>query len=148
MCPVKCVPKKGGMAVVPYERHKLVPMRLEIEWNVCMDSQKLNPWTEKVRLLMPFMDQILDILASKGWYCFHYFYPGYNQISISHEDQDKTTFTCRYCTLIFKRMLFGLRTAPTLFERCMMLIFSNTVEDTMRCSRMIFPWLATPLVGF
>ena len=41
---------------------------------------------------MPFMDQMLDRLAGKGWYCFFDGYSGYNQISIALEDQEKTTF--------------------------------------------------------
>ena len=79
---------------------------------------------------MPFMDKILDRLAEKGWYCFLDGYSGYNQIPIEPEDQDKTTFTCPYGTFAFKRMSFGLWNAPTTFQRCMMSIFSNMVEDT------------------
>ena len=35
-----------------------------------MDYRKLNSWTEKDHFPMPFMDQMLDRLAGKGWYCF------------------------------------------------------------------------------
>ena len=80
---------------------------------------------------MTFMDQMLDRLARKGWYYFLDGYYGYNQISIAPEDQEKTTFTCPYGTFAFKRMLFGLCNAPAIFQRCMMSIFSNMVEDTI-----------------
>ena len=80
---------------------------------------------------MPFMNQILDRLARKGWYCFPNGYSGYNQISIAPEDQEKTTFTCTYGTFTFRRMTFGLCNAPTTFQRCIMLIFSDMVEDTI-----------------
>ena len=34
VCPVQCVSKKGGMAVVPNEKNELVPMRLVTVWMV------------------------------------------------------------------------------------------------------------------
>ncbi|KAH0634861.1 hypothetical protein KY284_037647 [Solanum tuberosum] len=102
VCPVQCVPKKGGITVVPNERNELVPMR-----------------------------PMLDRLAGKGWYCFLDGYSGYNQISIAPEDQEKTTFTCPYGTFAFKRMPFCLCNAPATFQWCMMSIFSDMVEDTI-----------------
>ena len=93
-----------------------------------MGYRKLNAWTEKDHFPMPFMDQMLDRLARKGWYCFIYGYSGYSQIFIAPEYQDKTTFTCPYGTFAFKRMLFGLSNAPTTYQRCMMSIFSDMVN--------------------
>ena len=42
VCPVQCLPKKGGMIVVPNEKNELVPMRPVNGWRVCMDYRKLN----------------------------------------------------------------------------------------------------------
>ena len=77
VCPFQCVPKKGGMIVVPNEKNELVPMRSMTRWRVCMDYKKLNAWTEKDHFPMPFMDQRLDRLAGKGWYYFLDVYLGY-----------------------------------------------------------------------
>ena len=52
-----------------------------------MDYRKLNSLTENDNFSMPFMDQMLDRLAGNGWYCFLDGYSGYNQISITPEDQ-------------------------------------------------------------
>ena len=60
---------------------------------------------------------------------FLYGYSGYNQISIALEDQEKTTFTCPYGTFTFKRMPFGLCNALATFQRCMVSIFSDLVEE-------------------
>nr|GEY67455.1 DNA-directed DNA polymerase [Tanacetum cinerariifolium] len=44
------------------------------------------------------------------------------------KDQEKTTFTCPYGTIAYKRMLFGLYNAPGTFQRCMMAIFHDMIE--------------------
>jgi len=80
-----------------------------------MDYRKLNKWTLTDYFPMPFMDQMLDRLAGKGWYCFLYGYSSYNQILISPEDQENTTFPCPDGTVAFKRMSFGLCNAPATF---------------------------------
>ncbi|KAK8641006.1 hypothetical protein V6N13_008757 [Hibiscus sabdariffa] len=72
---------------------------------------------------------MLDRLAGKPYYYFLDRYSEYNQIAIAPEDQSKTTFTCPYGTFAFRRMSFGLYTAPTTFQRCMTSIFSDMNED-------------------
>ncbi|XP_070029864.1 uncharacterized protein [Nicotiana sylvestris] len=90
---------------------------------------KLNSATCKDHFLMPFIDQMLDWQAGKSFYFFLDGYSGYNQINIALEDQEKTTFTCPYGTFAFSRIPFGLCNAPSTFQKCMMSIFSDMVED-------------------
>ena len=80
---------------------------------------------------MSFIDQMLDRLVGHSYYYFLDGYSGYNQIAIALEDQEKTTFTAPYGTYAFRRMPFGLCNAPTTFQRCMMSIFSDLVEEIM-----------------
>ena len=98
-----------------------------------MDYQKLNALTEKDNFQMSFIHQMLDRLACKWWCCFLDVYWVYNQISIAHEDQEKTTFTLPYRIFAFKRMYFGFFNAPKTFY-CMISIFSVIVEDTIDVS--------------
>nr|GEX50169.1 reverse transcriptase [Tanacetum cinerariifolium] len=53
------------------------------------------------------------------------------RIPIDPKDQEKTTFTCPYGTFAYKRMPFGLCNAPGTFQRCMMEIFHDMIEQTM-----------------
>ncbi|GJY45484.1 reverse transcriptase domain-containing protein [Tanacetum coccineum] len=45
--------------------------------------------------------------------------------------QEKTTFTYPYGTFAYRRMPFGLCNAPGTFQRCMMAIFHDMIEETM-----------------
>ena len=129
--PVQCVLKKGGITVMTNENNELIPTRTVTGWRVCMDCRKLNKATRKDHFPLPFIDQMLDRLAGKQYYCFLDGYSGYNQIAIAPEDQKKTTFTCPYGTFTFRRMPFGVCNTPATFQRCMMSIFSNMIEQTL-----------------
>ncbi|GKA55664.1 reverse transcriptase domain-containing protein [Tanacetum coccineum] len=131
--PVHCVPKKGGMTVVENEDNELIPTRLVTGWRVCIDYRKLNDATRKDHFPLPFMDQMLERLAGNEYYCFLDGFSGYFQIPIDPKDQDKTTFTCPYGTFAYRRMPFGLCNAPGTFQRCMMAIFHDMIEETMEC---------------
>nr|GEZ64839.1 hypothetical protein [Tanacetum cinerariifolium] len=65
------------------------------------------------------------------YYCFLDGFSGYFQIPIDPKDQEKTTFTCPYGTFAYKRMPFGFCNAPGTFQRCMMAIFHDMIEQTM-----------------
>ena len=123
--------KEGGVTVVTNDNNELIPTRTVTGWRVCMDYRKLNKATRKDHFPLPFIDQMLDRLAGKEFFCFLDGYSGYNQISIAPEDQEKTTFTCPYGTFSFRRMPFGLCNAPATFQRCMMAIFSDMAESIL-----------------
>ncbi|XP_058213682.1 uncharacterized protein LOC131325434 [Rhododendron vialii] len=127
--PTQVVPKKSGITVVENEKGELVPTRTTTGWRVCIDYRKLNSMTRKDHFPLPFIDQILERLAGKSYYCFLDGYSGYNQVPVYPEDQEKTTFTCPFGTFAYRRMPFGLCNAPATFQRCMMAIFSDMVED-------------------
>nr|GEY80492.1 reverse transcriptase domain-containing protein [Tanacetum cinerariifolium] len=102
--PIHCVSKKGGMTVITSDENELVPAILVTGCRVCIDYRKLNEATR------------------------------YFQIPIDPKDQEKTTFTCPYGTFAYKHMPFGLCNAPGTFQRCMMAIFHDMIEQTMETS--------------
>ncbi|XP_070014814.1 uncharacterized protein [Nicotiana sylvestris] len=93
-----------------------------IEW-------KLNLATKKDHFPLLFIDQMLDRLAGRSHFFFLDGYSGYNQISIALEDREKMSFTCPYDIYAFRRMSFGLCNRPATFQRCMMSIFTDMVEE-------------------
>jgi hypothetical protein len=78
-----------------------------------------------------FIDEMLERLANHSVFCYLDGYFGYHQILIHLDDQSKTTFTCPYGTFAYRRMSFALCNALALFQRCMMVIFSDLIEKVM-----------------
>ncbi|KAM1811160.1 hypothetical protein ACFX12_027831 [Malus domestica] len=113
--PFQVVPKKFGVTVVKNEHNELMPTRIQTGWRVCNDYRKLNATTRKDHFPLPFIDQMLERLTGHSFYCFLDGYSGYNQIVITPDDQEKTTFTCPFGTFAYRRMPFGLCNAPATF---------------------------------
>ena len=108
-----------------------IPTRVVNGWRVCIDYRKLNSATRKYHFPLPFIDQILKRITGHAFYYFLDGYLGYNQIAIAPDDHEKTTFTGPYGTFSYRRIPFGLCNALTIFQRCMMAIFADLVEEIM-----------------
>ncbi|CAM8987102.1 unnamed protein product [Rhodiola kirilowii] len=127
--PVHVVPKKSGITVEEDAEGNMVTTRVKNGWRMCIDYRKLNAVTRKDHFPLPFIDQMLDRLAGKPYFCFLDGFSGYNQIPIAPEDQEKTTFTCPFGTFAFRRMSFGLCNAPGTFQRVVTSIFSDMIGE-------------------
>ena len=88
--PVHVVPKNGGFKVIRNEKNELIPTRIVTRWRVCFDYKKLNIVTRKDHYPLPFIDQMLDMLAGHPHFCSLDGYSGYNQIVIAPKDQENT----------------------------------------------------------
>eukprot|EP00253_Pinus_taeda_P028738 PITA_28738 len=111
--PLVVVPKKNG------------------KWRICMDYRELNKATQKDHFPLPFIDQVLDTLAGKNFFSFLDGFSGYNQIQIAPEDKDKTTFTCPWGMFAYRVLPFGLCNAPATFQRAVLNIFADLINDRL-----------------
>ena len=129
--PVHVVPKKGGVTVIENDKGETITKRIESGWRMCIDYRKLNKATRKDHFPLPFIDQMLERLARHSYFCYLDGYSGFFQIPIHPDDQEKTTFTCPFGTFAYRRMPFGLCNAPATFQRCMMAIFADFLDNIM-----------------
>ena len=61
--PVHCVPKKGGITVVPNDKDELIPQRNITGYRMVIYFRKLNKATKKDHYPLPFIDQMLERLS-------------------------------------------------------------------------------------
>ncbi|XP_057853197.2 uncharacterized protein LOC131063406 [Cryptomeria japonica] len=71
----------------------------------------------------------INCWSGKQFFSFLDGFSGYNQIRIAPEDQDKTTFTRPWGTFAYNVLPFGLCNAPATFQRAMLSIFADLVND-------------------
>ncbi|GJS28484.1 reverse transcriptase domain-containing protein [Tanacetum coccineum] len=55
-------------------------------------------------------------------------------------DQEKTTFTYPFGTYVYRRMPFGLCNAPASFQRCMLAIFHDLIEESVEDANLVLNW--------
>ncbi|KAE8676815.1 hypothetical protein F3Y22_tig00111582pilonHSYRG01273 [Hibiscus syriacus] len=94
-------------------------------------QRRLNPVINKVVMkeILKWLDVgVIYPISNSSWVSPVQCVPKKGGMTV---DQEKTTFTCPYGTFAFRRMPFGLRNAPTTFQRYMQAIFSDMVEDFM-----------------
>jgi hypothetical protein len=67
---VHCVPKKGGITIIPIENNELIPKRVVVGYRMCINFRKVNKVTKKDHYPLPFIDQMLERLSNKTHFCF------------------------------------------------------------------------------
>ncbi|KAK1630044.1 hypothetical protein QYE76_004359 [Lolium multiflorum] len=144
--PVHCVPKKGGMTVVPNDNDELIPQRVVVGYRMCIDFRKVNKVTKKDHYPLPFIDQMLERLSKNTHFCFLDGYSGFSQIAVKAKDQEKTTFTCPYGTYAYRQVfmddfsVYGnsfdscLRNLDKVLQRCEE---TNLVLNWEKCHFMV-----------
>jgi hypothetical protein len=78
VAPIHVVPKKTEIMLVKNKKDELIPTRISSGWRICVDYRKLNLSTCKDHFPLPFMDQMIERVTGKSFYCFLDGYSGYN----------------------------------------------------------------------
>jgi Reverse transcriptase (RNA-dependent DNA polymerase) len=102
----------------------LAPKR-DGEIRFCVDYRKLDNLTERDVYPLSRLDECIDSHGVAIVFSTLDANYDYWQVSIRPEDRDMTTFTCHVGIFRFKRMPFGLRNAPSTFQRAMDVILSG-----------------------
>ncbi|GJU72748.1 reverse transcriptase domain-containing protein [Tanacetum coccineum] len=104
---------------------------------VVQKQRRLNPNMQEVvkKEIMKLLDTgIIYPIADSPWVSPIHCVPkkgGYFQIPMDPNDQEKTTFTCPFGTYAYRRMPFRLCNAPATFQRCMLAIFHDMIEESV-----------------
>ncbi len=85
----------------------------------CIDYRSLNDVTRKNSYLLPRIDDNLEALKGKKWFCTLDLASSYSKIKMSDMDVEKTAFACHVGLYKFLKMTYGLTNAPATFQ-CLM----------------------------
>ncbi|PNF41072.1 hypothetical protein B7P43_G06245 [Cryptotermes secundus] len=97
------------------------------KWRICIDFRKLNEITVGDCYPLPNIQDILDKLGRARYFTTLDCASGYLQVPIAEEDRHKTAFSTANGHFEFKRMPFGLKSAPSTFQRMMNDVLSEVI---------------------
>jgi Reverse transcriptase (RNA-dependent DNA polymerase) len=83
----------------------------------CVDYIHLNAVTTKDSYALPRVDDCLDSLGGAKYFSTLDANSGYWKVAVAPADREKTTFTTHRGPFRFKRLPFGLASAPATFQR-------------------------------
>ncbi|KDN39703.1 hypothetical protein RSAG8_08621, partial [Rhizoctonia solani AG-8 WAC10335] len=86
---------------------------------VCIDYRRLNEVSIPDEYPLPKQTDILHALEGSQWLTTLDALAGFTQLSIKEEDRAKTAFRCHRGLYQFKRLPFGFRNGPSVFQRVM-----------------------------
>ena len=75
---------------------------------------------------------VLDAVADHDMYSFLDGFNGYNQVQMHPDDEEKTMFVTEWGVFVAVVMMFGLRTAPTTFQRIISEVFGDYIPAFMQ----------------
>lgn len=141
--PVHLVPKKADASG-------------EKKFRMVIDYRRLNEITVDDKYPLPNITDLFDKIGKAQYFSTLDLASGYHQIEVNEADRSKTAFSTQSGHYEFKRMPFGLKTAPATFQRAMdnvlrglqgihclvylddIIVFSSSLQEHVEKLRKIF----------
>ncbi|KAA3465493.1 RNA-directed DNA polymerase (Reverse transcriptase), Ribonuclease H-like protein [Gossypium australe] len=106
----------------------ILKIKEEVKKQFHVDYRDLNKASPKDNFPLPYIDTLVDNMASYSLFFFMDGFSGYNQIKMHPEDMDKTTFVTMWGTFCYKVMPFGLKNAGATYQRAMVTLFYDMMH--------------------
>ena len=109
----------------PWASNIVIVRRKNGKIRCCCDYRGINACTYNDSYPLPNIEATIDALNGVAWFCTIDLRAGYHNIPVAEEDRDKTAIITRRGLFRYRRMPFGLSSAPGTFQRLMDLVFSG-----------------------
>ena len=121
-------------SISPYAAGVVLVPKKSGETRFCVDYRGLNQVTKADHYPLPLArTEIFDTLGQAKIFSCLDCQQGYWQVGIAKEDRHKTAFRCFLGQFEFKRLAFGLKTAPATYQRLMSHILSGYTGKFCHC---------------
>ena len=114
------------------------------EVQICVDLIKLNVACMYDPFPTPFTYEVLEGVGGQEMYSFTDGFFGYHQIRIAKEDRHKTTFGTEWGCFQSTVMPFGLKNAPAIFSRVVVVAFKDFIQKFLQVY--IDDWIVYSLI--
>jgi hypothetical protein len=98
---------------------------------MCVDYTNLNKHCTKNPFGLPRIDKIVDSTAGCELLSFLNCYSSYHQISLSKEDQIKTSFITPFGAYCRTMISFGLKNAGATYQRAIQQCLKDQIKDQL-----------------
>ncbi len=109
---------------------------------ICVDFRQLNAVTSLRRYWLPSLAEILDQIGPNSCLSTLDLTAGFHQIAMDEESSDLTSFVCPFGKFKYRRMPFGLKNAPAIFQAAIVAVLKtvahccvNYVDDVVVFSK-------------
>jgi hypothetical protein len=96
-------------------------------WRMCIDYTSLNKACIKDEYSLPHICHIVDSMVTYELLSFLDAYSGYHQISLTTDDEEKTSFITLFGIFYYTKMAFGLKNGGASYQKCMYIVLENQI---------------------
>ncbi len=96
---------------------------------IVVDYRKLNSVTIPMPFYMPSTEEIISSLGNAKVMSKLDLAKGFHQVPVEEASRDLTTFSCKFGKFRYRRMPFGLRNAPSVFQ----LLMQRCLQEVRSC---------------
>jgi hypothetical protein len=116
--------------LVDYPRWLVNPVLIEKpdeSWCMCIDYTSLNKPYLKDEYHLPRICQIMDSTTTCELLSFLDAYSGYHQISLTTDDEEKTSFITSFRIFCYTKMAFGLKNMRATYQKCVHIVLGYQI---------------------
>ena len=102
------------------------------KWRMCVDFMNLNRACLKDSYPLPRIDTLVDSTTRHKLLSFMDAFSGYNQIKMSEDNQEKTSFVTSQGLFCYKVMSFELKNVGATYQRLMNKMFKHQIRRNIQ----------------